>query len=155
SSSGVSFADGHKVLNTSIKGGVQPNPAPTSADAAVNSSDNALPKGFTFDVSDDEPEESCTPKNTTFVCIAQGSDALENPSGVRTKIGLLSDGTRTEPDENSYLVLDHNPGGATQGYDYGRHFLIQGHENSGDLAFVTRINLDVSDPNHRITLLTP
>src|SRR5205807_8162101 len=41
------------------------------------------------------------------------------------------------------------------GYDYGRHFLFQGHENSGDLAYLTRINLDVSDPAHRITLLTP
>ena len=41
------------------------------------------------------------------------------------------------------------------GYDYGRHFLFQGHENSGDLAYVTRINLDVASPDHRITLLTP
>ena len=63
--------------------------------------------------------------------------------------------TRTEPDENTYLILDHNPGGPTDGYDYGRHFLFQGHENSGDLAYITRINLDVSNPDHRVTLLTP
>ena len=62
---------------------------------------------------------------------------------------------RTEPDENTYLILDHNPGGPTPGYDYGRHFLFQGHENSGNLAYVTRINLDVASPDHRITLLTP
>lgn len=143
-----SFADGHKVLNTSIKGGVQPN-------AAVNSPDNILPKGFSFEVSNDETDESCTPNQVSFVCIAQGSDPLENPSDPITKFGFLKDGTRTEPDENTYLILDHNPGGPTSGYDYGRHFLFQGHENSGELAYVTRINLDVSDPNHRITLLTP
>ena len=148
SGSSLSFADGHKVLNTSIKGGVQPN-------AAVNSPDNILPKGFSFAVSNDQPHESCTPNQVSFVCIAQGSDPLENPSGVITKFGFLTDGTLTEPDENTYLVLDHNPGGPTSGYDYGRHFLFQGHENSGELAYVTRINLDVSDPNHRITLLTP
>lgn len=89
--------------------------------------------------------------------IAQGLDLLENSSGVITSLGFLSDAaqTRTEPDENTYLVLDHNPGGPTAGYDYGRHFLFQGHENGGDLAYITRINLDVVNPDHRITLLTP
>ena len=87
--------------------------------------------------------------------VVQGIDLLENPSGVITTFGNLSDGTRTEPDENTYLILDHNPGGPTPDYDYGRHFLFQGHENSGDLAYVTRINLDVASPDHRITLLTP
>ncbi len=85
----------------------------------------------------------------------EGLDLLENPSGVITNFGYLESGTRTEPDENTYLVLDHNPGGPTADYDYGRHFLFQGHENSGDLAYVTRINLDVSNPDHRVTLLTP
>jgi hypothetical protein len=86
----------------------------------------------------------------------QGQDLLENPAGAIVRFGFLADGvTRTEPDENTYLVLDHNPGGPTEGYDYGRHFLFQGHENSGDLAFITRINLDVSNPDHRVTLLTP
>ncbi|MEO7723885.1 MAG: alkaline phosphatase PhoX [Chthoniobacterales bacterium] len=86
----------------------------------------------------------------------QGLDLLENPSGAFVRFGYLLDGiTRTEPDENTYLVLDHNPGGPTPEYDYGRHFLFQGHENSGDLAFITRINLDVSNPDHRVTLLTP
>jgi hypothetical protein len=86
---------------------------------------------------------------------AQGIDVLENPLGPITQFGNLGDGSRTEPDENTYLILDHNPGGPTPGYDYGRHFLFQGHENSDDLAHVTRINLDVADPDHRITLLTP
>src|SRR4029434_1158594 len=87
--------------------------------------------------------------------IAEGLDLLENPSGLITQFGILSDGSRTEPDENTYLILDHNPGGPTPGFDYGRHFLFQGHENADDLAHVTRINLDVADPDHRITLLTP
>ncbi|WP_208341558.1 hypothetical protein, partial [Aetokthonos hydrillicola] len=94
--------------------------------------------------------------------LAQGSDPLENPSGSITKLGYLNDfppqtveATKTEPDQNTYLVLDYNPGGPTPGYDYGRHFLFQGHENGNDLAYVTRINLDVTDPLHRITLLTP
>jgi hypothetical protein len=87
--------------------------------------------------------------------VDQGADVLENPSGVITNFGNLEDGTRTEPDENTYLILDHNPGGPTPGFDYGRHFLFQGHENSGNLAHVTRINLDVASPDHRITLLTP
>ncbi len=86
----------------------------------------------------------------------QGHDLLENPTDPISRFGYLADGvTRTEPDENTYLVLDHNPGGPTEGYDYGRRFLFQGHENSGDLAYITRINLDVSNPDHRITLLTP
>ena len=62
--------------------------------------------------------------------VAEGLDLLENPSGLITRFGNLSDGTRTEPDENTYLILDHNPGGPTPGYDYGRHFLFQGHENA-------------------------
>jgi len=79
---------------------------------------------------------------------------LENPSAKITHYGLLADGTRTEPDQNLYLVLQHATG-PTPGYNYGHHFLFQGHENGGNLAYVTRINLDVRDPAHRITLLTP
>src|SRR6185369_14072633 len=87
--------------------------------------------------------------------LANGSNPLENPSGPITNFGLLSDGTLTEPDQNTYLVFSSNPGGPTSGYDYGRHFVFQGHENGGDLGYVTRVNLDVTDPAHRITLLTP
>jgi hypothetical protein len=87
--------------------------------------------------------------------VAEGKDPLENPTGPIMKYGFLADGTKTEPDESLYLVLPHNPGGPTPGYNYGRHFLFQGHENGGDLAYVTRINLEVADPAHRITLLTP
>jgi hypothetical protein len=90
--------------------------------------------------------------------LAEGMALLENPSGVITRLGNLSDGSRTEPDENTYLILDHNPGGPTPGYDYGRHFLFQGHEmpnGNTNRAYITRINLDVAHPDHRITLMTP
>ena len=88
--------------------------------------------------------------------LATRTDALENPSGVITNYGMLSDGTLTEPDENTYVVFPHNPGGPSRNYDYGRHFLYQGHENGSPRAYVTRINLDVPRGDvHRITLLTP
>jgi len=87
--------------------------------------------------------------------VVSGTDILENPSGSITTFGRLSDNTATEPDQNAYLVLDSNPGGPEPGFDYGRHFVYQGHENGDDLAYVTRVNLDVKDPAHRITLLTP
>ncbi|MBY6243464.1 alkaline phosphatase PhoX [Methylosinus sp. Sm6] len=91
----------------------------------------------------------------TLKQVAYFKDPIENPSGVITQFGRLSTGADTVPDINTYLVLPANPGGPTAGYDYGTHFLFQGHENGGDLAYVTRINLDVADPAHRITLLTP
>ena len=99
---------------------------------------------------------------------AQGSWTLENPSadGVIRYYGYLDqakpmvtiasgpaptvEAQKTEPDKNTYLVLrgQHGPGG---GYDYGRHFLYQGHE-VGPRGYITRINLD-ADPAHRVTLL--
>jgi hypothetical protein len=91
--------------------------------------------------------------------LATGTDVLENPVGQHTTYGNLSDGqnapfgSRTEPDQNTYIVTADNPGGPTAGFDYGRHFLFQGHENGSNKAYLTRINLDVADPAHRITLL--
>jgi hypothetical protein len=87
--------------------------------------------------------------------LAIGSDPIENPSGVITTYGDLSTGVQTEPDENLYLELSGRVPGPTAGYNYGHHFLFQGHENAGNLAYLTRINLDVKDPAHRITLLSP
>ena len=101
-----------------------------------------------------------------LVSLATGADKLENPSGVITNFGVLNDkgtgtppleqATRTEPDLNTYIVLERNPGGPASGFNYGHHFLFQGHENANNLAYVTRINLDVpaTDPHH-ITLMTP
>jgi hypothetical protein len=97
--------------------------------------------------------------------LAAGDDPLENPAGIYTRYGYLNDSaqqadhqdTKTEPDQNTYLVTD-NPGGPTDGYDYGHHFLIQGHEVFASTAgvshaYLTRVNLDVADEDHRITLL--
>ena len=86
--------------------------------------------------------------------IVDGSSPLENPTGVYTQYGFLSDGTLTEPDQNTYLVFGANPGGPTQGYNYGTHFVFQGHENGDGRAYITRVNLDVTDPAHKVTLLT-
>jgi hypothetical protein len=97
-----------------------------------------------------------------LVKLVEGTDPIENPSGVITRFGLLNDfpprpieATRTESDENLYLVFDHNLGGPKEGFDYGRRYIFSGHENAAPLGYVTRINLDVTDPAHRITLLTP
>ena len=87
--------------------------------------------------------------------LATAENPLENPSGIITKFGILASGVRTEPDQNTFLVFPQNPGGPTAGFNYGHRFLYQGHENAGNLAYITRINLDVTDPAHRITLLTP
>ena len=65
--------------------------------------------------------------------------------------------TKTEPDKNTYLVLDRATG-ADASYDYGHHFLFQGHElaqrdaSGRALSFISRINLD-ADGAHRVTVL--
>ena len=101
--------------------------------------------------------------------IVNGNDNLENPAGIFTRYGYLDDSTlqtdhqptKTEPDQNTYLVVRGDIGGPTRGYDYGHRFLIQGHEvftPSGatyNRAYFTRVNLDVKDPAHRVTLLNP
>jgi hypothetical protein len=108
---------------------------------------------------------SGTPANVlatgfTATALAKGSDVLENPAGIYQTYGYLADNadplarTRTEPDQNTYLTIPGDVGGPTAGYDYGHHFLIQGHENGSNKAYLTRINLDVSDPAHRITLIS-
>ena len=58
---------------------------------------------------------------------------------------------KTEPDKNTYLVFPAGLPGADPGYDYGTHFLFQGHE-TGSPGYITRINLD-ADAAHRVTLL--
>lgn len=100
--------------------------------------------------------------------VAQGSLKLENPTADVPYYGYRGDGpllpapgdlpaaghtveaSKTEPDKNTYLVL---PGqrGADPRYDYGTHFVFQGHE-AGKSGYLTRINLD-ADAAHRVTLL--
>jgi hypothetical protein len=109
---------------------------------------------------------------------AQGSTKLENPSGIIGFYGYENDvssadnpalpqmvpnaagkeAQKTEPDKNTYLVFRHGLAGPDPSYDYGTHFLYQGHELAAkDSAgkpqgYITRINLD-ADAEHRVTLL--
>jgi hypothetical protein len=99
------------------------------------------------------------------VAVAQGANRLENGTAAVPYYGydgdnpnlvpLPTDPTheahKTEPDKNTYLVFDEGLPGADSGYDYGTHFLFQGHE-SGTPGYLTRINLD-ADAAHRVTLL--
>jgi hypothetical protein len=104
------------------------------------------------------------------VVVAQGSTKVENPSAAVSYYGydndLLNDqgqpvmvpaGTftseahKTEPDKNTYLVFKNGLAGADPSYDYGTHFLFQGHE-TGTPGYITRINLD-ADAAHRVTVL--
>jgi hypothetical protein len=105
---------------------------------------------------------------------AQGSTALENPAGITGWYGYQNDAPspdnaalpqmlptatspieakKTEPDKNTYLVFRRGSHGADPGYDYGDHFVYQGHESGvGGQSYITRINLD-ADASHRVTLL--
>jgi hypothetical protein len=101
---------------------------------------------------------------------AQGSTKLENPTAAVSYYGYENDvlgpdgepqmvttttpateAQKTEPDKNTYLVFGKGLPGADKNYDYGTHFLFQGHE-LGSPGYITRINLD-ADAAHRVTLL--
>jgi hypothetical protein len=107
------------------------------------------------------------------IVVAQGSTRLENSSALTSFYGYDNDvlnaagnpqmvpipanpateARKTEPDKNTYLVFKQGLGGADPGYDYGTHFLYQGHEGgAGGAGYITRINLD-ADAEHRVTLL--
>ena len=101
--------------------------------------------------------------------MAQGSNALENPSALTGYYGYYNDGpmvpapgdvqapghnveaSKSEPDKNTYLVVKGQHG-ADPKYDYGTHFLYQGHELGSTGSYITRINLD-ADAAHRVTKL--
>lgn len=105
--------------------------------------------------------------------VAQGSNPLENPSALTSYYGYDNDvlneagqpvmvpspasggkeAHKTEPDKNTYLVFKNGLSGADPNYDYGTHFLFQGHEGGpGGAGYITRINLD-ADHAHRVTLM--
>jgi hypothetical protein len=95
------------------------------------------------------------------VAVAQGSIPLEIPADGIGYYGYLADGpllpvfpdlheaSKTEPDKNTYLVLDGQHG-ADPSYSYGHHFLFQGHE--GGAGYFTRVNLD-ADYANKVTLM--
>jgi hypothetical protein len=112
--------------------------------------------------------------------VARGSTKLENPQGIIGWYGYENDAPsptdpslpqmapaslaspteaqKTEPDKNTYLDFKKGLNGADSNYDYGEHFVYQGHEgaardSSGNkLGYLTRINLD-ADSAHRVTLM--
>src|SRR5262249_16879369 len=116
------------------------------------------------------------------VAVAQGSTKLENPSSLTSYYGYDNDNLnsagepvmvptatnpieahKTEPDKNTYLTFNKGLSGADPSYEYGQHFLFQGHEAGtqtrctnpvGTIAcsYITRINLD-ADSAHRVTLM--
>jgi hypothetical protein len=107
-------------------------------------------------------QPNALPPELADVTLVQGSNAIENPSGLVTRYGYYADGpsvpapgtvtegSKSEPDKNTYLVIKGLTG-ADPGYEYGTHFLFQGHE-AGAAGYVTRVNLD-ADAAHRVTLL--
>jgi hypothetical protein len=133
---------------------------------------SALPKAAAY-----APASQLSPELRQTM-VAQGSMPLENPQGIIGWYGYENDapsadnpalpqmvpapgGTteaqKTEPDKNTYLVLE-NQTGADPNSAYGTHFLFQGHEaaardaQGNKLGYITRINLD-ADTAHRVTLL--
>jgi hypothetical protein len=118
------------------------------------------------------PAGKLSPELTQTV-VAQGSTRMENSSALTSFYGYDNDvlnsagfpqmvpipanptkeAHKTEPDKNTYLAFKRGLDGADPGYDYGTHFLFQGHESGvGGAADITRINLD-ADAGHRVTLL--
>ncbi|WP_322779672.1 alkaline phosphatase PhoX [Frankia sp. Cas4] len=115
------------------------------------------------------PVPSALSVELSQIIAAQGSNRLENaipsvpyygydgdsanllpaPGDVQSTTHNV-EATKTEPDKNTYLRLTGQHG-ADPSYDYGTHFLFQGHENSKP-GYITRINLD-ADAAHRVTLL--
>jgi hypothetical protein len=104
--------------------------------------------------------------------VAQGSTRLENPSALTSYYGYyndvlnaagqpqmlplpaaLTEAQKSEPDKNTYLAFRRGLSGADASYNYGTHFLFQGHElGVAGASYITRINLD-ADAAHRVTLL--
>jgi hypothetical protein len=92
-------------------------------------------------------DNNVTSSYSAMVPVLGSRTAPQTPTGEATK---------SEPDKNTYLVFDPQRGqpqqvGADPAYNYGTHFLYQGHE-VGDHGYITRINLD-ADGAHRVTLL--
>jgi hypothetical protein len=123
------------------------------------------------------PSPTLLPPELILTPLTQGSQPVENPAsvdlggGVTTTVthyGYDGDGpllpapgdlptpthlveaSKTEPDKNTYLVL-FGQTGADPTYDYGTHFLYQGHE-TGTTGYITRINLD-ADGAHKVTIM--
>jgi hypothetical protein len=143
-------------------GGATPPNGPTLTDVPTA---NTRSDGYA-------PASKLSPELSQAV-VAQGSMRMENGSALTSFYGYDNDvlnaagdpqmvptaanpgkeAHKTEPDKNTYLVFKQGLDGADPGYDYGTHFLFQGHEGGvGGASYITRINLD-ADAAHRATLL--
>jgi hypothetical protein len=96
--------------------------------------------------------------------LVRGSQPLENPDANASHYGYYTsdlpmvplppstaEKTKSEPDKNTYLIFKNGLSGPDHAYDYGTHFLFQGHEG-GSNSYLTRVNLD-ADAAHKVTLL--
>lgn len=145
-----------------VAAGASPSPSPALTNVA---SANTRSAGYS-------PASILSPE-LSQTAVAQGSTRLENPSALTSYYGFDNDvlnsagqpqmvpvpsnpateAHKTEPDKNTYLVFKQGLAGADPNYDYGTHFLFQGHEGgAAGAGYVTRINLD-ADAAHRVTLL--
>lgn len=124
---------------------------------------------------EDKAAETVLSPGLARTITAEGRMVVENPTELITHYGFAGDGplqpaegdvqtkdhnveaTKTEPDKNTYLVLTGQKG-PDAAYDYGSHFLFQGHESGPKTkdgktqGALTRINLD-ADEAHRVTLM--
>jgi hypothetical protein len=123
---------------------------------------------------DGQAAESVLASAMTQQVVAAGAMKLENPTAVLAAFGYAADGpfapangdvqakghnveaSKTEPDKNTYLVLEVQTGPDAT-YKYGTHFVFQGHEAGAVVdgkpqGYLTRVNLD-ADEAHRVTLL--
>ncbi len=80
----------------------------------------------------------------------QGDGPLLPAPGDLPSATHLIEASKTEPDKNTYLVL-YGQTGPDASYDYGTHFLFQGHE-TGTPGYITRVNLD-ADAAHKVTVM--
>ena len=93
-----------------------------------------------------------------YINDAPSPDDPTLPQMVPASIASPAEAQKTEPDKNTYLVLK-GQSGPDRAYDYGTHFLFQGHEVGAKIpgstlrqSYITRINLD-ADITHRVTLM--
>jgi hypothetical protein len=99
------------------------------------------------------PLENTSPLTSYYGYDNDLLNAFGQPQMVPTPTSPGAEAHKTEPDKNTYLVFRQGLAGADPAYDYGTHFLFQGHETgAGGAGYITRVNLD-ADAEHRITLL--
>lgn len=130
--------------------------------ANTKSAGNATPDVLTpelIQVSVAQGSTSLDGGTATFPFYGYDGDGPMFPApGAVQSVGNNVEASKTEPDKNTYLILQGQVG-PDAAYNYGTHFLYQGHELGAkdpitltSAGYITRINLD-ADGVHRVTLL--